>query len=435
MNLIDKLNQEELNRQKNTLNLIASENYPSPKTLECLSSVFSNKYGEGYPYKRYYAGNQNTDILEDEVAKLALRVFKASDNYGVNLQVLSGSPANSIVFLSVLEYGDTILSLKLASGGHLSHLHSTSNWNKFFKLVNYDLKETENKTFEIDYEDYCQKIINHKPKLVIIGFSSYPRSYEFNKMIEFAHKNNCLVLADIAHINGLVAVGLHPSPFLGKDIETADFVSMTTHKTFRGPRGAMLFAKNSIPDYLDINNRVIFGNKKSLIQAINQTVFPGTSGGPHFNVIASIGQACLEILGENDYPDKISFRDYSLNVLNNTKALENGLLDGQLNIISPSQNHLCLVELPQELDSLDIQKKLETYGIITNRNLLPKDNKNAYRPSGLRLGTSALTSRGLNTDQSYKLGILIARIIFDKDNEKEIKIKVKNILDNLNWYY
>jgi glycine hydroxymethyltransferase len=248
MNLL-ALTREENLRQKNTLNLIASENYPSLEVLDLLGSVWSNKYGEGYPGKRYYAGNQNTDTLEKFAQQKALKVFNAKEEYGVNLQVLSGSPANSMVFLSVLEAGDTILSLNLANGGHLSHLHRTSNWNKFFKHVNYDVKETDKNTFEIDEEDFQAKLKEYQPKLVIIGFSAYPRSYQFARMCDLAHQQGAFVLADIAHINGLVAAGLHDTPF-GAGPSSADFVSMTTHKTFRGPRGAMLFAKNHIPDYL-----------------------------------------------------------------------------------------------------------------------------------------------------------------------------------------
>ena len=435
MNQISTLTKKEFNRQKDTLNLIASENYPSPKTLNLLGSVWSNKYGEGYPGKRYYAGNQYTDELETFANSKALEIFDLDNKYGVNLQVLSGSPANSTVYLSILEQGDTIMSLNLASGGHLSHLHSTSNWGKFFKLVNYDLKEVVNlngqKSYNIDIEDYTKKLEDYKPRLVILGFSSYTQKYEFSELIKLAHLSGSLVLADIAHINGLVACGLHSSPFLGKeDVERADFVSMTTHKTLRGPRGAMLFAKNTLPEYVEINTKA-----KSLIEMVNKTIFPGTSGGPHFQQIAAVAQSCLEILGEEKYPDKVSFKTYSQNVLDNTKSLENGLGDNGLKVISPTQNHLCLIKLPNSLDSLEFQQELESLGIITNRNSIPFDTRSPYRPSGMRFGMSALTSRGISSQDSYNLGSLIGQIANKQTSPEEIKNKTQEILKKLNWYY
>ena len=436
MNIIQNLTQSEEKKQRDTLNLIASENYPSRKVLELLGSHWSNKYGEGYPGKRYYAGNQFTDELESLAQTKALEVFNHTDtppsplsrggngsavkfdcsqHYGVNVQVLSGSPANAMVFLSMLEVGDTVLSLNLSNGGHLSHLHQTSNWLKFFKLANYDVKETEKNYFEIDLEDYENKLKTEKPKLTIIGASSYPRLIDFQPMIKLAHQYGSLVLADIAHINGLVASGLHPSPFLA-DESGADFVSMTTHKTFRGPRSAMLFYK------------------KEFEKKINKTVFPGTSGGPHFNKIAAVAQACLEILGEDQHPDGISFFDYSKKTLENTKALENSLKENGLEIVSPTQNHLCLVKLPEDKDSLEIQKKLEKIGIICNRNVIPFDPKTAYRPSGLRLGMPALTSRGADLELSKKIGQIISNCIFDKKSEEVLSGEVEEVVGGLKWW-
>jgi glycine hydroxymethyltransferase len=405
MNYIEELSLAENQYQGEIINLIASENYPSNKVKQLAGSNWNNKYGEGYPGKRYYAGNINTDKLESFVITKALEVFKATASYGVNVQALSGSPANSTVYLAMLNQGDTILSLNLANGGHLSHLHSTSNWNKFFKHVTYDIVETENNNFEIDFDDYCKQIVEHKPRLVIIGFSSYPRKYDFKPMIKFAHEHGCMVLADIAHISGLVATGLHSSPFDGEDIEQADFVTTTTHKTFRGPRGALIFAKNTIPSYLEN----VQG--ESLIQLINKTIFPGTMGGPHFATIAGIGQSCLEILGEDKHNNGDNYNEYCSQILLNTKALEKGLIEGGLTIISPSQNHMTLVKLPLELDSLIIQKKLEAELIICNRNMIPNDTKTAFRPSGLRLGTPAMTTKGYKEDDFYSLGLRIANIV------------------------
>ena len=433
MNHIFELTHNEFNKQRDILNLIASENYPSPKVLELLGSVWSNKYGEGYPGKRYYAGNQFTDELESFVQQKALEVFDKNKEYGVNVQVLSGSPANAMVYLSVLEYGDTIMSLNIANGGHISHLHPTSSWNKFFKLVNYDVKETSINDFEIDIDDFEKKLKENNPKLVIIGFSAYPKKYEFKKMCKLAHESGAFVLADIAHINGLVAANLHDTPF-GVGVEFADFITMTTHKTFRGPRGAMVFARNHVPDFL-IHQ---FNHSKmpnSLIEVIDKTVFPGTSGGPHFNQMAAIGQACLEILGEENYPDRKSFKEYSESVVENCKALEYSLSENGLEVVSPTENHLCLVRFPEEIDSLKIQKRLEKIGVITNRNGVPFDKKTPWRPSGMRFGTAALTSRGLDTGSGKEMGKLITDTVFERASKDELKIKTKEIVDSLSWWY
>ena len=434
MNHITQLTALELQRQKHTLNLIASENYPSPRILGLLGSVWSNKYGEGYPGKRYYAGNQHTDDLEAFVQLKALEVYQAEANYGVNVQVLSGSPANAMVYLTVLNYGDTILSLNLSNGGHISHLHATSNWNKFFKQANYDVKLTGEQTFEIDLEDFQRKLDESKPKLVIIGFSAYPRAYEFATMCRLAHATGAMVLADIAHINGLVAAGLHASPF-GDGLESADFVSMTTHKTFRGPRGAMLFAKNSVPDYIAHHFKQLPKPPKSLIDLIGKTVFPGTSGGPHFHQMAAIGQACLEILGKDQYPDGRDFKKYSQAILDTCHALENGLQAGGLAIISPTQTHLCLVRLPEATDSLEAQRQLENVGIITNRNAIPFDPKTPWRPSGMRFGTAALASRGLTPALATQLGVQIAKIILGQIDPIAAKAEVDALVSRLQWWY
>jgi glycine hydroxymethyltransferase len=415
-NKLFDLTAQEFAKQRDTLNLIASENYPSPKVLELLGSVWMNKYAEGTPGKRYYAGNVYADEMEVFVQKKALEVFDQTGEYGVNVQVLSGSPANTMVFLAMLEAGDTIMSLNLANGGHLSHLHATSNFLKFFKLVNYDVKETSPGTYDIDEDDYHAKLREHKPKLVILGFSAYPRKYEFAKLTKWAHEAGALVLADIAHINGLVAAGLHDTPFKA-GAEGADFVSMTTHKTFRGPRAAMLFAKTEH------------------MPAVNKTIFPGTSGGPHLYAIAAVGQALLEILGEDQYPDKRSFKDYSQAVLDTSHALEEGCAAAGLTVVSPTQNHLNLVKLPDSVDSLEFQRVLERVGIITNRNLIPFDTKSAWRPSGMRFGTAALASRGLTVEQSKDLGRLIGDLAHGKASEDEAAKSVTTLANELAWYY
>jgi len=414
MNEISRLTQQELARQRNTLNLIASENYPSPKVLGLLGSAWNNKYAEGYPGKRYYAGNVNADMLEEFVIDKALEVFNAKSEYGVNVQVLSGSPANAMVYFSVLEPGDMVLSLDLGSGGHLSHLHSTSAYKKFFKHSTYTVKEGRS-GYELDIDDFKNKIELVNPRLVIIGFSSYTRKYDFAEFCKIAHSNGSLVLADISHISGLVATGNHSSPFQADD-SGADFVTTTTHKTLRGPRSALLFAK------------------KQYMDAINKTIFPGTSGGPHLNQIAAVGQALLEVLGEDSYPDKIAFNRYIEAVLNNAKALEDGLVEEGIEIVSKTQNHIVLAKLSDNHNSLEVQDFLEKSGIITNRNSVPNDNRSAWSPGGLRLGTAALTSRGLNIENANTLGRLIGSSI--KSNKaNKLRDFSKNLVKDLAWWY
>lgn len=401
MNLFE-LTKLELQRHKETLNLIASENYPSPEVMRLVGSSWMFKYGEGYPGKRYYAGNSNTDKLEKYTQELALQVFDKKDEYGVNVQMLSGSPANGLVYLSLLEPGDTVLSMSLNDGGHLSHLHSTSAWGKFFRYANYSVKHTE-KGFEIDEEDFTQKLKKHSPRLVIIGFSAYPASYQFDLLVRLAHEHGALVMADIAHIAGLVAVGKHASPFDAG----ADVVTMTTHKTLRGPRGGLIFAK------------------KELMEKINKTAFPGSLGGPHFNQIAGYARMFEEILGIAVYPDGKSFDQYIKAVIANAKALEEGMIEGGMHIVTNTNTHLVLARLPEELDSLELQKKLESQGVITNRNAIPREAKSAWRPSGLRVGSAALTSRGASAQDMRELGLGIAQNKFD----------TSRLVSKLSWWY
>jgi glycine hydroxymethyltransferase len=406
----------EYSRQRDTLNLIAAENYPSPATLALLGSIWSNKYAEGYPGKRYYAGNTVTDELEAFVQSKALEVFDRTGKYGVNVQVLSGSPANAAVYLAMLEPGDTILSLSLPNGGHLSHLHATSNFKKFFNHATYELTESAPNVFELDLDHYAEMLERHKPNLVIVGFSSYPRAYQFGELCTLAHAAGALVLADIAHISGLVAAGRHDSPFKSGEAG-ADFVTMTTHKTLRGPRGALLFARGAH------------------IDTINRTIFPGTSGGPHLHKVAAIGQAMLEILGESDYPDQLSFQAYIGNVLDTCRALETAIGNAGLQIISPTQSHMCLVKLPDDVDSLVLQEQLESLGIITNRNVIPLDAKSPFRPSGMRFGTAALASRGMTVDMAAALGELIVKVALSEITTAAAGEQVADLLSTLSWYY
>ncbi len=415
MNKIYKLTEQENSRQQATINLIASENYPSPKVLDLLGSIWNDKYAEGYPGKRYYGGNILADELEEFVQQKSLEVFDSTGEYGVNVQVLSGSPANAMVFLTVLEPGDTVLSLDLASGGHLSHLHSSSSYLKFFNHQSYYLMPSP-QGFVLDLAELKRKIIKYKPRLLVVGFSAYPKKYEFTEICSLAHDNGCLVLADIAHISGLVATGEHSSPF-NPDGSGADFVTTTTHKTLRGPRSALLFAK------------------KQYMPAINKTVFPGTSGGPHLNQIAAVGQALMEVLGEDQYTDKVPFSKYIKSVVANTASLEQGVLSSGITVSAKSETHLSLINLPKASDSLAIQQTLEVSGVITNRNSVPGDLKSAWRPSGLRLGMAALTSRGIGISQSRELGMLIGKAILGDLQSNQLATYTAKLANDLAWPY
>ena len=403
-------------RQRDTLNLIASENYPSPAVLDLLGSVWSTKYAEGQPGKRYYAGNELADELETYAMELALKVFDAR-GYGCNVQVLSGSPANATVYHAVLEPGDKVLSLSLEDGGHLSHLHKTSVYNKYYRFAHYPLKETNPDTFEIDEEAYRQCLQREQPQLVILGFSAYPRRIDFERLITLAHEAGALVLTDIAHINGLVAAGLHPSPFAPGE-SGADFVTMTTHKTLRGPRGGLIFAK------------------EEQMKKINRAIFPGSFGGPHLQKIAALARALQEILGVEAYPDGRSFGEYTQAVLDNCKTLEQALGTAGFEVVSPTQTHLCLVRLPQEISSLQLQRRLEGAGIITNRNMLPLDPKTAWDPSGMRLGSAALTSRGATGEDFELIAELMAAFVFGSTSQQaKVADKVSKLTSRLAWYY
>lgn len=414
MNKLTKLTQAELGRQKSSLNLIASENYPSPAVLAQLGTIWNAKYAEGYPGKRYYAGNIHADVLETYVGDLALRVFDRTGEYGVNVQALSGSPANALVYLAALEPGDTILSPDLSSGGHLSHLHQTSSYRKFFGHATYSVSSDEGAQF--DLAEFTERVIESKPKLVVVGFSSYARHYPLTEMCRIAHRHGALVLADISHVAGLVVASLHPSPFAVGE-EGADFITTTTHKTLRGPRSALIFAK------------------QPLMTALNKTIFPGTSGGPHMDQIAAVGQCLLEVLDEERYPDNVTFAEYMHHTLTNTAALEQAIVATGIESVWQTQNHITLLRLPDKSDSLEIQNRLENAGIITNRNAIPFDIKSAWRPSGLRLGAAALTSRGLNVETAEVLGKLVGKVI-SRDIEPELASRqVNQITKQLSWWY
>ncbi len=367
----------ELTRQRENLNLIASENYASPAVLEALGSALSDKYAEGYPGKRYYGGCENMDTLETLARDRILEVFKADH---ANVQPHAGAQANMAVYLALLEHGDTVLGMNLAHGGHLTHGSPVTFSGKFYHFVGYGLdRETE----RIDYVALEKLAQEHRPKLIVAGASAYPRIIDFARFAEIAESVGALLMVDMAHIAGLIAGGAHPTP-----VSYADVVTSTTHKTLRGPRGGFILCR------------------QALARKIDSAVFPGTQGGPLMHAIA----AKAVCFGEALTP---AFEDYQRAIVENAAALAETLTRGGLRLVSGgTDNHLMLVDLSTAgVTGLEAQVALQAAGIVANRNAVPFDTLPASVASGIRLGTAAVTTRGLGTGEVCRVGELILKVI------------------------
>ncbi len=390
---IAKLIQKEIKRQEETLNLIASENYPSKAVREAQSTIFGAKYAEGRPYKRYYGGMEDVDELEILVQERVKKVFKLNENWSVNVQPYSGSPANYAVLRGLLMPGDKIMSLALSHGGHLTHGSSVSLSGQDFKVINYFL----DKDGWLDYQEIEKIAQKEKPKLIICGFTAYPRKIDFQKFAEIAQKINAYLLADIAHIAGLIAGNVHPSPF-----PFADVVTTTTHKTLRGPRGAIIICK------------------KELENKIFPKVFPGLQGGPHEHTICAIGVALKEIL----IPE---FKKYARQIVKNAGVLAKELKKYDFNLTSNgTDNHLILIDLTnKKITGKEAQGLLEKAGLIVNKNSIPYDLKPPFNPSGIRLGTPALTSRGMKEKEMKKTAFWINEVISNPKSIPRVKQEIK----------
>lgn len=373
--MLTELIKQEEKRQGETVNLIASENYVSDDVRNALGSVLTNKYAEGQPGWRYYGGVEVVDKIENEVKRLAQKVF--STDYHVNVQAYSGSIANLATYLSFMQPGDPILSLDLAHGGHLSHGHKVNFVGKLFDRYAYFV---EADSHLLNYEAIEEEAKELKPKIIVSGASAYSRVIDFKRISQIAHSVGARHLADISHISGLVATGLHPSPF-----GHADYVMTTTHKLLRGPRGALLFCK---PEYL---------------KEIDKTIFPGLQGGPHMNTIAGIG-VCLEEALEPTY------KEYCQQVVKNAQLLANELGKQGLKIITEgTDNHLFLIDLrPLKISGQEAQDRLEKVGITVNKNAIPYDEAPPQNPSGIRIGTPAITTKGLSMAEIIDLAKKIA---------------------------
>jgi glycine hydroxymethyltransferase len=390
----------EHNRQNNGINLIASENYASESVLKLTGSCLMNKYVEGYPGARYYSGCEFVDQLEIKAQDLFKKLFGVEH---VNVQPHSGSQANQAAFLAFLNPGDTILSMKLAAGGHLTHGHPINMTGKLFKIASYSVSE---KTEHIDYDEVERLAMEHKPKMIIAGASAYSRTIDFERFGNIAKKSGALLLADIAHIAGLVVAGLHPSPF-----PYADIVTTTTHKTFRGPRGAVIMCK------------------KEFAKVIDRAVMPGTQGGAFAHVIAAKAQACEEALA----PEYVV---YQKQVILNAQAMSNWFQSAGYRIVAGgTDNHLFMIDLTDKnISGKEVEKALEQAQIFVNRNMVPFDTRSPLETSGIRIGTPAITSRAANVEIAIEIAQLIHEIIsfcIEFKDHDVIKTKYKQSVENI----
>ncbi len=390
--LISSAIDNEVRRQTDGLELIASENFVSEAVLQTMGTVFTNKYAEGYPAKRYYGGCEFADVVENAAIDRAKQLFGCDH---ANVQPHSGAQANMAVLLTALEHGDQILGMNLSHGGHLTHGHPLNFSGINYKVADYGVNcETE----QIDYDE-LQKIAEEwRPKLLICGASAYPRTIDFQRIGEIARSVGAKVMADIAHIAGLVAVGLHPSP-----VPHCEFVTTTTHKTLRGPRGGLIMCR------------------EEFAADINRSVFPGVQGGPLVHIIAAKAVAFGEALRDD-------FKAYQQQVLDNAQALGNSLKDAGLRLVSGgTDNHLLLVDVFMDGKGITgkvAEKALDEVHITVNKNTIPFDTNKPFVASGIRVGTPALTTRGMKTDDMEQIGKMIAAVIREPESES-VKAKVK----------
>ncbi len=388
-----ELIQEEEKRQQNNIELIASENFVSQAVMEAAGSVLTNKYAEGYPAKRYYGGCEVVDKVENLAIKRAKEIFGAEH---VNVQPHSGSQANQAVYFAMVSPGDTILAMDLTHGGHLTHGSPVNLSGKYFNFVHYGVSKDEE---TIDFEQVAKLAEEHKPKLIVAGASAYPRLIDFAKFRKIADDNDALFMVDMAHIAGLVAAGLHPNP-----VPIADFVTTTTHKTLRGTRGGMIICK------------------EQYAKAINKAIFPGLQGGPLMHIIAAKAVAFKEALSDE-------FNQYQKQIIKNAKVLAKELEEYGFRLVSGgTDNHMMLLDLTNKnITGKDAETVLDKVGITVNKNTIPYEKRSPFVTSGIRIGTPAVTSKGMKEDEMQLIAKYIAEAIENIDNVDtlaEIKDKV-----------
>ena len=383
---VASLIRQELERQQNTVELIASENFTSEAVMAAQGSVLTNKYAEGKPYKRFYNGCENVDKIEELAVERCKKLFGVDH---ANVQPHSGAQANMAVFLYALKPGDTIMGMDLSNGGHLTHGSPVNFSGLYFNVVSYGVNDNG----EIDYEDVKNKALENKPKLIIAGASNYSKIIDFKKFREIADMVGAYLMVDIAHIAALVATGYHPSP-----APYADFVTTTTHKTLRGPRGGITMCK------------------KEHAQGIDKAVFPGMQGGPLEHVIAAKAVALKEALSDE-------FKEYGKNIIENSKALSLALMDEGIDIVGGvSENHLMTVDLRKlNKTGKDVANMLERIGITANKNTVPNDPQSPFVTSGVRIGVPAVTTRGFKTEDMKTLAKIIADGILEREDEAVLR--------------
>jgi glycine hydroxymethyltransferase len=405
---VAKLIQSEEQRQREGLELIPSENYVSRDVLDALGSVFTNKYSEGYPGKRYYGGQDFTDPLETLAIDRAKKLFKADH---ANVQPHSGAPANVAVYFAWLEPGDTVLGMKLDHGGHLTHGHPVTTMAKLYNFVRYGIKDKE--TGEIDYEEMRQVALKEKPKIILAGFSGYPRNLDYAKFAAIGNEVGAMLMADMAHIAGLIAGKALPNPF--------DFgfhvITTTTHKTLRGPRGGMILTKGKVGNPLKPVEKTL----ENLPTLIDREVFPGFQGGPHMNNTAAKAVAFYEA-GQPE------FQNYAQQILKNAKRLADEMMKlGFKLVTNGTDNHLILADVKTsfDIDGKEAEEALDKIGLSLNKNSIPDDTLPPFRPSGIRLGTPAMTTRGLKEGDMQLIAGWMKQAI-DHRNEDKILNKLSN---------
>ncbi|WP_018661196.1 serine hydroxymethyltransferase [Heyndrickxia acidiproducens] len=395
--------EQELNRQRSKIELIASENFVSEAVMEAQGSVLTNKYAEGYPAHRYYGGCEYVDIVENLARDRAKQIFGAEH---VNVQPHSGAQANMAVYFTILEHGDTVLGMNLSHGGHLTHGSPVNFSGVQYHFVEYGVdKDTQ----YIDYDDVLEKARLHKPKLIVAGASAYPRTIDFKRFREIADEVGAYLMVDMAHIAGLVAAGLHPSP-----VPYADFVTTTTHKTLRGPRGGMILCKEKFAKKLD------------------KSIFPGIQGGPLMHVIAAKAVAFGEALQDD-------FKVYSQKIVDNAKRLAESLQKEGVTLVSGgTDNHLVLIDLRSlSITGKKAEKVLDDIGITANKNTIPYDPESPFITSGLRIGTPAVTTRGFGLEEMDEVASIIASALKHPDEEdvlKEAANRVKQLTNRFPLY-
>jgi len=408
---IAKLIQAEEKRQRQGLELIPSENYVSRDVLTAMGSVFTNKYSEGYPGKRYYGGQINTDQVEELAIARAKKLF-GSDH--ANVQSHSGAPANEAVYYSWLEPGDTVLGMELSHGGHLTHGRPGTMPAKIFNFVRYGMKDIE--TGEIDYDLMREVALKEKPKIILAGFSSYPRELDYDKFVAIGREVNAVLMADMAHIAGLIAGGVLANPLdAGFQVMTT-----TTHKTLRGPRGAMILSNGTVSNPLRAPEHAI----DNLPTLIDRTVFPGIQGGPHMHTIAAKAIA----FGEADTPE---FKAYARQILKNSKRLADELMKRGFKLVTNgTDNHMVVADVKKsfDIDGGVAETVLDRIGLTLNKNVVPDDPLPPFKPSGIRLGTPAITTRGLKESDMDMVAEWMLQAINHRNDEKKLDSLSKEVV-------